>query len=662
MSDFDVFLGIDTKLHIYNSYNLEKEMASYLLKDIRCMAYVESLERVLVKESDLVFAISEEEKNGFLREYEIDEKRIVLVKNGFDDAEYGNRKRDVRRNEVLFIGSAHPPNLEAVLFINEKLAPSLTDCVFRIAGLCCSAIKKKAPNVILEGEVDQDRKDELLATTDVAINPMFHGSGTNLKMIEYLALGIPTVTTKCGARGLDLTSGQHVVVSDQKNFAEDLRSLIQNKDLKKHISKLGSDYVRKNFSWRSIAKFAREQINQVKRDDNRETLLVLNDFSISNPNNGGASRINGLYSALSAGNRFKIIYLCFNDRGILRKKYINDNFIEISIPKTLEHISYDERYGNLANVSVADVVSSFMAKKNKLYMQFARDLSIYAKLVIISHPYLYPIAEKLNKKIILESHNCEYQLKEKIFEAHPFKDNLLKMVQKLENSAARNSEAVVCVSQKDKEYFSKLNGSVYVVNNGFSKEEDSNIQNALRRKWKTKLFGKKFVCVFIASDHMPNMLGLKYLCNTLAPKLPEIDFVVVGRAGTVYSGDKPENVHFAGVVNETTKKIIFSCSDIAISLTKGGGGSSVKVADYLSYGLPIIANKDGVRGWNLVAGKEVLIIDERDPVKVFKQMISGSFLRKTLSHNGLKYFEQHCSWSKVARNYGEIIANVINHA
>ena len=30
---------------------------------------------------------------------------------------------------------------------------------------------------------------------DIGINPLISGSGTNLKMLEYLSSGLPTVTT-----------------------------------------------------------------------------------------------------------------------------------------------------------------------------------------------------------------------------------------------------------------------------------------------------------------------------------------------------------------------------------------------------------------------------------------------------------------------------------
>ncbi len=44
----------------------------------------------------------------------------------------------------------------------------------------------------------------------VAVNPMVSGSGTNLKIVEYLAAGVPVVSTPFGMRGLDLRPDEHL--------------------------------------------------------------------------------------------------------------------------------------------------------------------------------------------------------------------------------------------------------------------------------------------------------------------------------------------------------------------------------------------------------------------------------------------------------------------
>ena len=61
------------------------------------------------------------------------------------------------------------------------------------------------PNVVLAGVVTNVAKRTLLQSADLALNPMRTGSGTNLKIVEYFAAGIPVVSTPFGARGLEET-------------------------------------------------------------------------------------------------------------------------------------------------------------------------------------------------------------------------------------------------------------------------------------------------------------------------------------------------------------------------------------------------------------------------------------------------------------------------
>ena len=44
--------------------------------------------------------------------------------------------------------------------------------------------------------------------------PLRIGGGSRLKILEALAAGLPVVSTKVGAEGLELRSGQHYTLAD----------------------------------------------------------------------------------------------------------------------------------------------------------------------------------------------------------------------------------------------------------------------------------------------------------------------------------------------------------------------------------------------------------------------------------------------------------------
>ena len=49
------------------------------------------------------------------------------------------------------------------------------------------------------GECSDIGRQIIFDAADVALNPMQSGSGTNLKMLDYFAAGLPVVTTAIGA-------------------------------------------------------------------------------------------------------------------------------------------------------------------------------------------------------------------------------------------------------------------------------------------------------------------------------------------------------------------------------------------------------------------------------------------------------------------------------
>jgi glycosyltransferase involved in cell wall biosynthesis len=131
--------------------------------------------------------------------YGVNSERIIEVPNGVDlelvaytsHEELRALKKELsldRVSSVLFMGSWHGPNLDAEKGI-FKIAERLPDCNFIVVGSVGSAFQgeEKPANVGFMGVVDEQTKQTILSIIDLAINPLMSGSGTNLKMLEYVA-------------------------------------------------------------------------------------------------------------------------------------------------------------------------------------------------------------------------------------------------------------------------------------------------------------------------------------------------------------------------------------------------------------------------------------------------------------------------------------------
>jgi glycosyltransferase involved in cell wall biosynthesis len=153
---------------------------------------------------------------------------------------------------AVFAGSWHLPNRSAVDSI-QTLAARSPDWTFLVVGSVGSASESQG-RFRVTGPVDDPLP--FLRAADVALNPMTEGSGVNLKVLEYLASGLPTVTTSFGLRGFDL--GTVVTVSDLADFPSALAAL-REPDRRERLGRAGRAAVERHHSWEAVAR-AREDI------------------------------------------------------------------------------------------------------------------------------------------------------------------------------------------------------------------------------------------------------------------------------------------------------------------------------------------------------------------------------------------------------------------
>lgn len=204
--------------------------------------------------------------------YGFDLSKAVLVPNGVDlesvpfvsqEKRYAIKHSLGLQNQkiVLFIGSWHQPNIEAVEEI-FAMAEKLPDYSFIIMGSVGDYFKAKVtpPNLGFTGVTSDIEKELYLSITDVAVNPMLSGSGTNLKMLDYMANGIPVITTLIGSRGLNIPHG-YIVECDIKEFTRYIVAIDNYVDLQK-----SREYVEKHFSWKVIQKSLYNALMHYKRE------------------------------------------------------------------------------------------------------------------------------------------------------------------------------------------------------------------------------------------------------------------------------------------------------------------------------------------------------------------------------------------------------------
>ncbi len=145
-------------------------------------------------------------------------------------AEFRTRLNFNEHDQIfLFTGSQYLPNREAFDFLNEFVKAnesflSENHIKFLVVGTVCQE-KSGQGALIIEGRVPEITP--YFWASDFGLNLVDTGSGTNVKMIEYMAAKLPMLSTHFGARGLELTGEGDALLFERGDFKSVLKGAIE---------------------------------------------------------------------------------------------------------------------------------------------------------------------------------------------------------------------------------------------------------------------------------------------------------------------------------------------------------------------------------------------------------------------------------------------------
>jgi len=197
-----------------------------------------------------------------------------VIENGVDLARFQpDAERPGRR--VLFIGSfRHFPNIEAFRFLVEQILPRTQAVELTVvAGLDpwlhwthhTGTLRPNFENIrILEFVADVR---PLYADTNLVVVPTLESAGTNVKVLEALAMERSVVSTTSGCAGLGLTHGVDIWIADTPaDFARGINRLLDDDALRSAIARAGRAHAEKHFDWRAIGRRQRQLLRDLLGD------------------------------------------------------------------------------------------------------------------------------------------------------------------------------------------------------------------------------------------------------------------------------------------------------------------------------------------------------------------------------------------------------------
>jgi sugar transferase (PEP-CTERM/EpsH1 system associated) len=157
---------------------------------------------------------------------------------------------------IVFLGRMdYYPNIDGVLDFTKNVLPiiraSVPDVEFRIIGSNPTpAIDqlRQLPGVIVTGHVPDVRP--FLNDATVSVAPLRMARGTQNKILESMAMGIPVVATPQAAKGIQAVAGQHLLVASiEREFASKVIELLGSTELRKRLSEAGQTQVQSAHVW-----------------------------------------------------------------------------------------------------------------------------------------------------------------------------------------------------------------------------------------------------------------------------------------------------------------------------------------------------------------------------------------------------------------------------
>jgi sugar transferase (PEP-CTERM/EpsH1 system associated) len=185
-----------------------------------------------------------------------EKEKIHIVINGVDTDFFKPMERE-KDYEIVFIGNmAYPPNVNAAEYLANKILPlvqkSKPDARLLLAGATPDkrVLALQSNSVTVTGWMDDIRDG--YARAKIFIAPMQIGTGLQNKLLEAMAMKIPSITSQLANNALYAKDGKEILVGKTpEDYTRHIIKLLDNPEYSAKIAEAGYQFVIKNYNWES---------------------------------------------------------------------------------------------------------------------------------------------------------------------------------------------------------------------------------------------------------------------------------------------------------------------------------------------------------------------------------------------------------------------------
>jgi glycosyltransferase involved in cell wall biosynthesis len=211
-------------------------------------------QRAAVAAADFVTALTERDAAA-LRGYGLPAGRLAVLPTGCDVPGRTCWGPDSGSGRLLFVGNLHYlPNARAaraVTALVRELRCRGIPARARIVGRGPVALRRSEPGICWRGPVHC--LDAECRGVALALAPLTSGSGMKMKMVTYLAAGLPVLATSEAVSGLGAGHPGVVVCDDLARWPEIIAGLLASPGRLANLGREGRAYAASCLSWDRIA-------------------------------------------------------------------------------------------------------------------------------------------------------------------------------------------------------------------------------------------------------------------------------------------------------------------------------------------------------------------------------------------------------------------------
>jgi glycosyltransferase involved in cell wall biosynthesis len=384
--------------------------------------------------------------------------------------------------------------------------------------------------------------------------------------------------------------------------------------------------------------------------------LVAVFFGLSKPQTGGQNRFSHIVQQLRKhGNDVIVLepHNCFDIKDLeLAKVY--------TYPK---YTLFQRGLSLLKDVDIWFITALVQILRNEKvdiisieYPSSALAIYLAAKITNTSAPIIY------------SSHNFEskfaHEVMSQVAEFSEFERKIIPpYISLLERVTAKHlATHITAVSDADKALFCSRYGlakaKVTVIPNGCQLRDPLSKQARERVRAEMGFAPDSVVVAFHGSFiHPANKDALDCIANSLAPALAPDRSIVFALYGSGFPKFKRANVKSFGFVEDVHQALF--ATDIALAPLRSGGGTKLKIFDYMNAALPTITTPKGIEGIHATDKEHVIIVDTTDQIiEAIRDLVKNESERRRIGLNAHRLVEREYNWERIGPRLDQLYREI----